>query len=222
MKKITHLLFLSLIIMLGSCNKSDIDNSGTQVGISHVTFFPLINITGAKYIYVPLGGTYTEPGAEATEAGVTTTYTTSPTINTAVAGVYSVVYTAVNKDGFSASDFRIVTVYDTDAGAAANDLSGQYKRSAPGNAADGQILTFTKVAPGVYMVNNPGGAVGVNVQVIAINPTGNVVKVPTQLIGIGNPFGTSAETFTPGPAAKLVWTIVNSGYGTAPRTFIKQ
>lgn len=223
MKKIVQLLFLSLIIVLGACNEKEIHNTDTQVGRSHVTFFPLIKIKGDRYYYVAKGGTYTEPGVTATEAGTPTTFVTTGAPNTATAGVYSVVYTSTNKDGYSASDFRIVTVYDTDAGAAANDLSGKYVRSAPGNAADGQIATFTKKAPGVYMVDNPGGAVGVNVQVIAINPTGNVVTIPTQLIGIGNPFGSTDETYTPTPApATLVWSIVNAGYGTAPRTFSKQ
>jgi hypothetical protein len=221
MKKIVQLLFLSLIIVLGACNKDEINNTDTKVGISRVTFYPLVKIKGEKYIYIQKGGTYTEAGVDATEAGAPTTVVTTGTPNTAVAGVYSVVYTATNKDGFTAADFRIVTVYDTDAAAAAVDLSGSYKRSAPGNAADGQIMTFTKKAPGVYFVDNPGGAVGVNVQVIVINPTLNVVKIPTQLIGIGNPFGSSSETYTPLPTPQIVWRVVNAGYGTGLRTFNK-
>ena len=224
MKKLVQLLFLSLIIVLGACNKDDIHNTDTQIGHSRVTFFPIIKIKGERYILVPKGGTYTEPGVDATEGGAPTTFTTSGSVNTGVAGMYSLVYTTkTTQDGFSASDYRNVLVYDTDAGAAAADLSGTYKRSAPGNAADGQLITWAKKAPGVYLVTNPGGAVGNTLQVYAINPTGNTVKIPLQLIGIGNPFNSTAESYTPTPTpAKLVWTLINVGYGAGVRTFFKQ
>lgn len=219
MKKAIYFLFLSFIIVLaGGCDKDEINNTDTRVGISRVTFFPLISLKGDRYMAVPLGGTYTEPGVDATEGGATIPYTVSTTVNTAVAGVYSLVYTATNKDGFTASVLRTVCVYNTDAAAAAQDLSGNWARTS-----NGSVATWTKIAPGVYLVFNPGGAPGTNVTVIAINPTLTTVKIPTQLLGVGNPFGSTNETFTPIPTpSRYSWQIVNSGYGTALRTFVKQ
>jgi hypothetical protein len=218
MKKIVQLLFLSLIIVLGACNKEEINNTDTQIGHSRVTFFPLISLKGAKFIAVPKGGTYTDPGADASEAGAPIQPTVGPAVNTAVPGVYSVVYTATNKDGFSAQVFRIVVVYETDVAAAALDLSGNWARST-----NGSIATFTKIAPGVYTVFNPGGAPGTNVTVAAINPNITTLRIPTQLIAIGNPFGSTAEVFTPASVPpQFKWQIVNGGYGTALRTFNKQ
>lgn len=218
MKKLINLLFLSLVIVLAACNKDEINNTDTKIGISRVTFFPLIALKGADIMTVPLGGTYTEPGVTATEGGAAIPYTSTPAVNTNVAGTYSVTYTATNKDGFSASVIRRVTVYNTDAGAAAQDLSGNYARTS-----NGSVATWTKIAPGVYTVFNPGGAPGTNVTVVAINPTGNTIKIPVQLIGPNNPFSSSSETYTPSPAPpRYTWTIVNSGYGTSARTFVKQ
>jgi hypothetical protein len=218
MKKVIQLLFLSLIIGLGACNEKEIHNTDTQIGHSRVTFFPVLSLKGAKYIAVPKGGTYTDPGVTATEGGQPITATSSPAVNTAVPGVYSVVYTATNKDGFSAQVFRIVTVYDTDAAAAAADLSGNWARNT-----NGSLAVFTKLAPGVYTVFNPGGAPGTNVTVVAINPTLNTLKIPSQLIAIGNTFASTGETFTPASVPpKIVWAMVNSGYGPAARTFTKQ
>jgi hypothetical protein len=217
MKKIVQLLFLSLIIVLGACNKEEINNTDTQVGHSRITFFPIVSLKGERYIAVAKGGTYTDPGVTATEGGQPITATAAPAVNTAVPGVYSVVYTATNKDGFSAQVLRTVVVYETDAAAAAQDLSGNWARST-----NGSIATFTKMAPGVYKVFNPGGAPGTNVTVIAINPTASVLKIPTQLIAIGNPFGSTTETLSYAADPKqFKWAIVNSGYGTALRTFNK-
>jgi hypothetical protein len=218
MKKIVQLLFLSLIIALGACNKEDINNTETQIGRSRVTFFPVLTLKGDRYMAIPKGGTYTDPGVDATEGGQPIQATASPAVNTAVPGVYSVVYTATNKDGFSANLLRTVAVYETDAVAALQDLSGNWARST-----NGSIASFTKMAPGVYKVFNPGGAPGTNVTVIAINPTASVLKIPTQLISVGNPFGSTSETLNYAADPKsFVWTIVNSGYGTAARTFTKQ
>ena len=121
------------------------------------------------------------------------------------------------KDGFSASVYRTVVVYSTDASAAANDLSGNYARTS-----NGQIATWTKIAPGVYTVFNPGGAIGTNVTIIAINPTGFTIKIPTQPISEGGtPITSSDESYTNSVPPTYTWKIVNSGYGTALRTFTK-
>lgn len=219
MKKAIQFLFLSAIIVLGGgCDKDEINNTDTQVGISRVTFFPLLTMNGDKYMAVQQGGTFTDPGADATEGGTTIPVTVTGTVNTAVPGVYSLIYTATNKDGFNTQLYRNVAVYNTDAGAAAQDLTGNWARTS-----NGSVATFTRIAPGVYTVFNPGGAPGTNVTVLVLNATVNSLRIPTQLIGIGNSFGSTAETLDPaGTPPTFTWTIVNPGYATSARTFNKQ
>jgi len=216
MKRIILFLLISTIGFL-SCNKHDIHNTDTKVGISDVTIFPTVALKGNQYIVVPLNGTFTDPGVDAKEGANTLQYTTAGTVNTSATGVYQLTYTAVNKDGFPASVSRWVVVYSTDASAAANDFSGTYLR-----AATGVNSFWTKLAPGVYKVDNPGGAaVGAGLSIIVFNPTGVEIHAPSQKTNDGNISSTSNETYTLSPA-KYSWVFNNPGYGTALRTFTKQ
>lgn len=217
MKRITSFLFLSLIIVLAACNKDEINNTDTRVGISRVTSFPVLSLNGARYMAIVQGGTFTDPGITATVGGSTVAYTTTGSVNTAVKGVYNITYTAMNADGFSASLTRTVVVYSTDASAAGNDLSGTYLRAATGASA-----VWTKIAPGVYTILNPGGAAGNSLVVIGINPTGYTIDIPLQTLGDGSSFNSTDEVYTPGSPASYVYKLVNPGYGTALRSFVKQ
>jgi len=171
---------------------------------------------GSTYVTVAKGSAYTEPGVTAKEGTTDLTPTVTGSVNTATAGVYTLTYTAVNKDGFSASVRRTVIVYSTDAGAAAHDLSGNYARNT-----NGSIATWTKIAPGVYSVFNPGGAPGTNLTVIAVNPTGYAISIPPQISSDGLTTSSALENFA-GMPATYAMEIVNPGYGTAVRTFVKQ
>lgn len=218
MKKLIPILFISFITVFPSCNKDEINNTDTEVGRSRVTNFPILSIKGARYVAVPMGGAYTEPGATAQVGGTDVPFTTSGAVTTSTPGVYTVVYSAVNADGFTASARRTVVVYSTDATAAANDLSGNYARST-----NASVATWTKIAPGVYTIFNPGGAPGTNLTVVAINPTGFTIDIPSQQSSDGSITSSSGESYTPTPApARYTMVIVNPGYGTAARTFVKQ
>src|SRR5215203_3661817 len=155
MRLIIKFLFFTLTVCFFSgCEKAeDIVNTETQVGRSRITFFPILTVKGDKYVPISVGSNFTDPGVSATEGGQTIPVTTTGSVNKSVPGVYTLTYSAVNKDGFSVSDTRTVIVYSTDAIAANNDLSGSYLRSATG-----ETSTWTKIAPGVYTVVNPGGA----------------------------------------------------------------
>jgi hypothetical protein len=218
MKKLISILMLSSIMVLTSCDKDEINNTDTRVGRSDVTVYPILTLNGSQYMAIPLNGTWTDPGAVAKEGSATIQYTTAGTVNTGAAGVYRITYTAANKDGFTASVYRWVAVYSTDATAAANDLSGNYARTT-----NASVASWTKIAPGVYKVFNPGGAPGTNLTVILFNPTGLTIKIPPQVGADGNTTTSSTETYTLTPAPpKYSMVIVNPGYGTALRTFVKQ
>lgn len=219
MKK-NNLFFCSLLtLLIVACNKNDIHNTDDEVGVSRVTHFPELTLKGDRYTNVIIGTAFTDPGITAKEGSADIMYTTTGSVNTNVPGVYTLTYSAINKDGFPAATTRTVTVYSTDGVAAANDFSGTYLRTATGFAS-----SWTKLAPGVYLVTNPGGAsVGTGTSVIVFNSTGNNIHMPAQEISDGSEMTSSDEIYTQGSPSKYVWKIVNAPtYGTALRTFIKQ
>lgn len=219
MKLLSYIVGISLCWSLYGCAKEeDIISTDTQIGHSRLTFFPILTLKGSKYIALPMGGTYAEPGSEAKEGSTPITPTISGTVKTTTPGVYTLTYTATNKDGFSVSSTRTVAVYSTDATAAANDLSGSYLR-----AATGVNAIWTKLAPGVYLINNPGGAAsGTGLNVIAFNPTGFTVNIPSQISSDGNTSSSSNFTYTNGTPPSYSLVFINPGYGTGVRTFVKQ
>ena len=218
MKIKSFIVIITVAGFLSSCNKKDNFNypEGT-VGISKITYFPVLTMNGDQYVAIHVGGTYTEAGVTAKEGESDLTVTTSGTVDVSTPGVYDLTYSAVNKDGFSASVRRFVAVYNTDPEAAGHDLSGIYQR-----VSNGVTNTWTKLAPGVYLVDNPGGAAGVNLQVIVFNPTLYVIDIPEQVSSDGSVTSSTDETYSPGPPATYSMKIVNPTYGPALRTFVKQ
>ena len=202
---------------LSSCNKDSFNYPPGYVGISKITSYPIITLTGNAYLAVPVGGTYTDPGVSAKAGSADVKVVTTGTVDASTVGVYLITYTATNTDGFSATANRYVAVYSTDVTAQANDFSGDYARST-----NGSIATWTKIAPGVYTVFNPGGAPGTNLTVIVFNQTGNQIFIPDQIAG-GSPTSSAHESTTPGATPGTIsqykMEIVNPGYGTSIRTF---
>lgn len=228
MKKYIKYIGLALISMsMFSCSKDDSFNYPEgHVGSSVITNYAVFNLkdvadaNGNLYTLIKKGEAYVEPGATATEKGQPVELTTSGTVNTNVPGVYPISYSAINSDGFPASAIRNVIVYSTDASAENNDFSGKYFR-----AATKQNATWTKIAPGVYYVDNPGGAANVTLTVFVFNPTGYNIHIPDQTTG-GSETSSSTESTipgsTPGTLDGFTWKILNPGYGTGLRTFVKQ
>lgn len=217
MKRYINLLAIlfSLSIVI-SCKKDNFNYPEGSVGISKITYYPTLTLKGDRYVAVAKGASYTEQSVTAMEGTAELTVKISGSVNTAANGVYTLEYSAVNKDGFSASLKRTVVVYSTDATAVGNNFSGNYARST-----NGQIATWTKLAPGVYKVVNPGGAVGSSLTVVAINPTGQVIDIPSQEASDGSPTSSALEDYSNMPTT-YKWKIVNPGYGPSVRTFNKQ
>lgn len=217
MKRISIVLlaFFSLFV---SCSKDKIIDTKDQVGISKVTYYPILTMAGDANMAVANGGTFTDPGVTAKAGGNDVPVTTTGSVNTSQDGVYTITYSAVNKDGFSATTYRTVAVYTTAADAAAHDLSGNYLRPATG-----VIVNWKKIAPGVYLVTNPGGASGGGaLTIIVFNPSGYTIHAPDQRSSDGNTSSTGSETYTPGSPAKYTWKFYNPGYGTGLRSFVQQ
>lgn len=143
MKKILTLLVISSAFF-ASC---EADSTGN---VSSITNYPLIKLKGANPIFVAQGGSYADPGVDATENGVaiqaTTTglgnYRGTNSIDTNKSDHYSQVYTATNKDGFKASASRDVFVYKN--GDLVNSIEGLYTSTVVRNGASGAQYTNMK------------------------------------------------------------------------------
>ncbi len=222
--KLRNLFFLAALAGLASCSKDNFNYPAGTVGISKIVYFPSIAIKGSKIIAVQQGAAYTDAGATAILNGAAAQYTVSPTISSSTApGIYTVTYTAANPQGFTATDFRIVVVVSTtvwnDATANANDFSGTYARTS-----NGVTSTWTKIAPGTYQVENPGGATsGAGLYVIVQNYPGNTIAIPSQYSPyFGGTVSSTNAIYTPGSPAKYSWVYNAPNYGTSTRTFVKQ
>jgi len=218
MKKRYAFILIAFLAIVSSCEKDPIISTADRVGISKVTYYPILTLTGDRIMVVEQGGTFTDPGATAKAGTADVPVVATGSVNTSVADTYTITYTATNQDGFSVTAYRTIVVYDTDAGAAAQDLSGSYLR-----AATGELSTWTKIAPGVYTVLNPGGAAaGENLLVVAVNPTGFTIAVQSQYASDGTLSVTSGEVYRNSIPASYDWHFLNPGYGTQLRTFVKQ
>jgi hypothetical protein len=209
-------------LTFGACRKYSPVENDHQVGISKITYYPIVAIKGDRLMIISQGSTFTDPGVVSTVNGQPVTPTITGSVNTAVPGVYGITYSATNTDGYAASDWRTVVVIGSDV--AANDYSGTYIRNATGVTS-----TWTKTATGVYNVDNPGGAsVGKGYIVVVVNYTGSKISIPMQLATDPNSGSTgivssSSETYSPNATPpQYSWIFHAGGYGTALRTFIKQ
>lgn len=206
-------------MMIGlSCKKDSFNYPEGFVGSSKITVYPTLTLKGDRYVALVNGGTFADPGATAQEGTTDIPVTVTGQVDSATPGVYNLVYSAVNKDGFSASVSRTVIIATVAPDAAAQDLSGNYARNT-----NGSVSTWTRIAPGVYTVFNPGGAPGTNLTVVAINAQGNQIDIPEQVSSDGSVTSSANESYDSSAVPpKYSWVIVNPGYGTALRTFIKQ
>ena len=210
-------LVLTLLLFAGALLVSSCEQD-TTAGVSRVTNYPLITVLGDETIFVPQGGTFTDPGATATAGTETIPYVVTAegvyrgenTLNTNVPDEYIVKYTATNVDGFSISGARKVIVYKT--GDLINSIEGVYvsttKRNgnflnpAQGSSLNMKYIYIWKNTDGTYEVSDAFGgwyAIGRRLGVSYATPGGkiNAVSIP------GNSF-----TFPGAPG-----NLTNSGFG---------
>lgn len=151
----SFLLLFSLLLFTGC---EDI----TSEDPSKVTYFVTFDMSGDKLITIPVGQAYVEPGVKAMEgeSDITSSMKTDGTVNSNVAGLYPITYTATNVDGFSSSISRNVIVYDPNI---TTDLTGEYTVGSgtqriytDGSVTDysGYKIKISKVKPGIFLVSD--------------------------------------------------------------------
>jgi hypothetical protein len=126
--------FSSLIVLIlagfaFSCSKDNFNYPPDTVGSSKIIYFPVVATIGSRTMYIKEGDSYTDSGATAILNNADITYTTDGTVDPSTPGVYNITYTAVNAQGYSASDWRTVAVIGNDV--SGNDFSGKYARYTP-------------------------------------------------------------------------------------------
>ncbi|MBR4520872.1 MAG: DUF5012 domain-containing protein [Paludibacteraceae bacterium] len=135
MKK--NILFIATLALLAlgftSCEKE-------SAGLTKITYYAEIALEGESTMIVAKGSEFVDPGFTATMKGedVSDQVEVSSDVDTSESGVYSIIYSIVNEDGFTASASRTVIVLDL------------------GNPIEG----FWACSPASYRTNNNSGAVG--------------------------------------------------------------
>lgn len=210
-KYIIPILFL--FVVATGCNKDKFTDTADQVGSSKVTYFPELTMNGDAYMSLVQGGTFTDPGAKATEKAQSITVTASGTVNTNQPGLYTITYSAVNKDGFAATTERIVVVLSAHETAGV-DVSGDYAYVGSGT----YEAIITKVAEGVYTTDNIYGSA--TIPAVFVTLDGATVTIPTQNTGYGPLFGTG--TISPAGLLTVTFSLPKQGISGRVRKWQKQ
>lgn len=155
------LLYIAVIgcFVFTSCETEDTED------VSQITNFAVFNLEGEDEIILETGEEYVEPGASALEAGEAVEVSTSTSglfrggeLDVTVPDVYSVNYSAVNKDGFVATASRTVIVAEN--GDLVTDLSGLYRSTVTRNGTKGSPIEYVLIwekSPGVYQISDAIG-----------------------------------------------------------------
>lgn len=203
-------LLLAPALFMAGCKKETTDNVSATAKVS----FPEITLNGPALAISATGANYVDAGAKLKDditGVITDIQPTSSDVNTAVPGLYNVTFTAANANGFETSVTRLVAVPGV---SGAVNREGNYLRTATG------VLCFiTKLADGLYEVKNPAGFSGsANTIVYMVETAPNVYSCPPQPTDFGS-MSVINISFT---ATGVTWNVVNPGFGTATRIFIKQ
>lgn len=146
------------VFSLISCNNKE------ELTDSRLTYYVNLEMQGDAFVQVPIGGSYTDAGCTATMNGADATsrivVSGLDEIDYNKAGLYSVVYSATNDDGFSASVSRTVAVCDP---TITTDISGTWTTvEGTQRVYGGETVTpfagFTckiaQAAPGIFSVSD--------------------------------------------------------------------
>lgn len=211
-KRIFIAFILLSLFALPACEKEDTKEVSTTLRV------PVLELEGDEYMSVAIGAPFTEPGANYTgeDGNTVPLQPINNNVNTSAYGLYEVAYSQKSASGiFESEAKRLVAVAYQENPV---DYSGTYVRPATGVSA-----IVTRVAPGFYRVQNPGGAGGHGaVTVYFIETALNQFVGPLQheeVAGVGDIEIVDIQFTTTGGS----WRIINNPYyGEGTRTFVKQ
>jgi hypothetical protein len=200
---------MSAVVLITSCEKDDTESVSREVKVS----YPEIILNGDEVVILPVGASYTDAGAIVKDditGQESPLEAVSDNVNTAEPGLYLVIFTAANANGFETTVARKVAVTDV---TGTIDRSGTYVRPQTGVE-----MIMEQLGEGVYKITNPGGAgVGVNTIVYMVETELGVYTAPDQPTVEGT---TSLDEISFAEGAAF-WRVNNAGYGTQVREFYK-
>ena len=106
-------ILFSISLVDGCSNNAEGNRDETYDEATDTSYPPVISLVGSSTIYLEVGETFTDPGATASDnvdGDLTSSITSSGTVNTATEGTYTVVYSVSDTDGNIASVSRTVIV----------------------------------------------------------------------------------------------------------------
>lgn len=158
MKKIT---IYSLMLCLSALCFMSCNDDEDQLTDSRLTYYPVMTLNGDEFVQVPIGTAYVEQGVTATlrDEDYSSNVVISGTVDSNTAGLYYIVYTVTNEDGYASSLSRTVAVCDPNI---TTDISGSYTVAEGSNrissngvtAYSGYSITLSQAAPGIFYVSD--------------------------------------------------------------------
>ncbi|HVZ97682.1 MAG TPA: DUF5011 domain-containing protein [Chitinophagaceae bacterium] len=211
------LLFITIVAIISSCKKDTVVVTADRVGISRVTYYVNITLTGGDVISIVQGSAFTDPGAKGEAGGQEVPVTATGNVDPSAVGLYTITYSATNKDGYSSTVTRTVVVIPS-AESPGVDLSGTYI-AVPVGTTPGPA-NITKVAPGVYYSTDLWtGAAVIPGYFICVD--GSTLIVPLQNTAYGRLIAETDGTYAGG---LITWTLtlLDQGPFTATKKWQKQ
>ncbi len=212
MKKLLFILMAGSIV-LAACRKQRDDVVSEVVPVS----FPTITFSGGQYFSIPVGGTVPTIAATAYDSvlGSSTdvTLTGQAGIDASTPGLYVVTAESANVNTFSSISAAFVLVSDVPA---AFNLAGEYLRTT------GEPVNVTRLANGLYMTDDVGGAAALEVAAVFGHIRDTVITLPLQPTSNGDLDCINERLIISGGDTSLSWAVRGTGFGTAQRTFLKQ
>ncbi|MGB0177450.1 MAG: DUF5011 domain-containing protein [Owenweeksia sp.] len=192
-------LFLAVSLMFVSCSKEE-----SSANVSRLTNYPTFKkadgtvVSGALYESIVVGTTYSDPGLIATEGGEEIPVTTSGTVDGSTVGIYTITYSATNKDGFDGSVTKYVAVLPA---ADAANIAGKY--SNVGSFV--YTANIVEVAPGFYRTDNCwGGSSAAVIAALFICVDGADIIMPLHSISV---YGPISGTGTLSATGLITWEL---------------
>lgn len=210
MKRRYLFLLTGFVAIISSCTKDPIISNSKNVGISRITYYANITVTGGPSISIVQNTAFTDPGVKAEAGGQDIPVITTGAVDATQVGIYALNYSAVNSDGYSSSASRTVYVIPS-AEVPGVDLSGEYMTTGGTPNA-----TITKVAPGVYFTTNcwgNGSAAIISAYFFCPDGATPIIPLQTSPGGVGRIQTTGPGTYV---AGLISWEIVRLDFPGGP------
>lgn len=174
-------------LLLTSCE------ADSTADVSKVTNYPIIEVNGDDVVFIPAGGTFTDPGVVAkegeaiipTQVSYNGNFRGAKTLDVNKPDEYTQTYTAINQDGFKATATRKIVVYKT--GDLVNSIEGVYLSTtrrngsllsaAQGSSVDQKYIYIWKNDDGTYGVSDAFGgwySIGRNIGLTSATKGGTI------------------------------------------------